>query len=59
MWSATEASMLNWMDFACHMWLLNVSMQIKSGPMPYLHFCKQDVMCSFYSVSLLWRDKFY
>jgi len=38
------------MDIVCHMWLLKVSMQIESGPMPHLHFCEQDVTRSFYSV---------
>jgi len=43
------------MDFVGHMWLLKVSMQIESGPAPHLHFCEQDVTCSFYSVS--WSEK--
>jgi len=43
---------MNLMDFVCRMWLLKVSMQIKSGPMPHLHFCEQNVMLSFYSVAV-------
>jgi len=39
-------------DFVCQMWLLKVSMQIESKPMPNLHFCEQDVTWSFYSACL-------
>jgi len=48
--AATEAFIVNFMDFVCNMWLLKVSMQIESGPMPHLHLCEQDVTWSFYSV---------
>ena len=50
MWLARETSIMILMDIVCHMWLLKVSMQIESGPMPHLHFCEQDVTWSFYSV---------
>jgi len=41
---------MNLMVFVCRMWLLKVSIEIESGPMPHLHFCEQNVMWSFYSV---------
>ena len=33
-----ETSIINLMDFVCHMLLLKVSMQIESGPARYLNF---------------------